>query len=266
MAKNRSDGDSKNTLGAVENAFDILEHVIERESVGVTTLAEERGVPKTTLHSYLQSLESVGYLQKQDGVYRPTLRSLELGGRVRSYSSLLRLTRPEVHALSEDLDELVTVATREGRHRVVLYESTGDQDLYRDPIGHYAPLHHTATGKAILSELPDDIIVSLYDDELLADDEMTNFDTREELFARLEEVTDRGYSIEKSGIRDRVGAIGKPIVVDDVVLGAISVSMPKSRMQPERIETVADALRESVNIVEIKLADRDGPHRPTHVE
>ncbi len=51
---------SNGRIGAVETVFDVVDVLEGSESVGVSDVADQLDMPKSTAHVYLKSLESEG--------------------------------------------------------------------------------------------------------------------------------------------------------------------------------------------------------------
>jgi DNA-binding IclR family transcriptional regulator len=58
-----------------------MEYLATVEETGVTELANELDIPKTTAHTYLKSLANKGYAINEDGNYRLSLRIFLHAGR-----------------------------------------------------------------------------------------------------------------------------------------------------------------------------------------
>ena len=75
------------TGGAVKAAhttLSIVEEISQAGSVGVTELADSVGLSKGVVYNHLGTLSELGYVQKEDGRYRPSLHLLSLGSRTRT--------------------------------------------------------------------------------------------------------------------------------------------------------------------------------------
>jgi len=251
-----SDGDTRrggDRIASVGTAFRILEAVRERDSAGVTELAEALDLPKSTVHHYLATLADDGYLVAQDGRYRLGLGLFTLGATARTGERIYHVAKPNVDRLAEATGEQARlVVVRDGR-AITLYQSVGD--AVDDPPTHAGTvegLHCTAAGKAYLAELPDD-----RRDEFLA---ATPLDPRtpntitdpEELRATLSAIRDRGVAFDDEerdeGVRCVASAVSDR---SGELLGAISVSGPVERMPDERFRSeVPSRLRNVVGVVE----------------
>ena len=70
---------SSRRIQSVETAFTILTLIQQHGSVSLQDLAKQLDVAKSTVHTHLQTLASLGYIVEQDGQYRLGLRLLTHG-------------------------------------------------------------------------------------------------------------------------------------------------------------------------------------------
>ncbi|WP_435182612.1 IclR family transcriptional regulator [Halobellus sp. EA9] len=121
-------------------------------------------------------------------------------------------------------------------------------------IGRHVPLHTTSGGKAILAELPDARVEEIIEQRGLSQRTDHTLSSREQLFAELDEIRERGYALNFEESIDGLHAVGAAIVDGEGVRGAISVAgaahrMPESRCRNE----IADRVLAATNEVELNL-------------
>lgn len=245
------------TIGSVETAIELVQAIHDREEAGVSELAGEVELSKSTVHHYLKTLEHQGCLENVGGRYRVGHRFLTFGGQARARERIYRLAKPDVDQLAEDTGEEVRlVVERQGRG-IVLYQAQGEHaDCPRTHIGSVEELHCTAAGKAFLAALPDDRVEErLESSELTAHTPNTITDPAE-LREELETIRSRGIAFDDEewveGVRCVAAAISDS---DGDLLGAISVSGPVERLEGERFETgIPTRLRNVAGVVEINTA------------
>jgi DNA-binding IclR family transcriptional regulator len=255
MDDTNAPGTGTNSLAVVERTFRIIEHLATVEETGVTELADELGIPKTTAHSYLKTLENVGYAVNDGGSYRLSLRILLHAGRLRHSFALYQVGRSQVDRLARETGEAVNLGVPENGERVIIYGAEGENAIWDDvPVGSRTPLNLTAIGKAILSHWPDSRLRTFLDDRTLGDETHRSLSTEEQLLDDLEAIRNRGYSIENEEHIVGVRAYGMPIKRSDgSVIGAMSITGPNSRLEQEEAEDeLVGKLRETVNIVELR--------------
>lgn len=252
---------SKDSLSVVERTFEILEHITAVEWVGVTELADQLDIPKTTAHSYLKTLENTGYAINEDGKYRLSLRILLHAGQLRHSFPLFQTGRSEVDRLARETGEAVNLGVHEEGERVIIYNSEGENAIWDDvPIGARTPLNLTAMGKAILAFRPKEFAENFYQENGLSKTTEHSITNKEQLFEDLEATRQRGYSIEAEEHVVGVRAFGVPIrETNGDVIGAMAVAGPTSRLTAQKAEEkLVERLKEAVNIVELQYEQYSG--------
>lgn len=133
--------------------------------LGITELSVALNSPKSTVHRLIATLEAVGYavLDLPTSKYVLGSRVARLGEQLNHQSSLLTFGGPALEQLTRECGEASHLAILEGTD--VVYISREES---REPIrisfgmGHRAPAHCTALGKAFLADLSDRDIRTLY--------------------------------------------------------------------------------------------------------
>lgn len=239
---------------SVVRAFNIVEVLGEEEDMTMSELAEKFGMPRSTAHIYLKTLVETGYVVRQDDQYRLGFRFLKHGGYVRHRLQIYQTAKSEVDALARRTGEVVDFGIEENGKRVLVYKSEGPDVLTQKPVtGDYAHMHMTALGKAMLATLDEDHINDIINEHGLPKSTQQTIDTRADLFADLERVRNRGYSVENQERRKGIRAVGVPIDFDEDGPSAISISGPMSKLTDERIEELQAKIDEAINIIQIKI-------------
>lgn len=239
---------------AVATSFRILE-ALRESGGGVSAIAAELDIAKSTVHNHLQTLEHLGYVVADDGEYTLGLRLLDLGYHARRPYRLYEAAKPEADDLAERTGDRCQVMVREGTEGVYVYQTSGEQAITTDShIGTRVDLHATAVGKAYLAHLPEsDLEEILASSPLEQITEKTTTD-REVLLEELEEIREQGVAFNDEERILGMRAVGAPILGQDgTVLGGLSVSGPTTRFQGERYHTeIPDIVRRSARVIGIK--------------
>jgi len=243
---------------SVDQAFAIVEYVDGTGGVTLSTVAADLDIPVSTAHIHLTTLVDNGYLLKEDDEYRCSFKYLNIGGRKRDQMNLFQVAKGEIDDLQGTTGEHTNIMTEENGYAVQLYKSRGPETIDDDaPVGKYFPLHVVATGKAMLATYGAERVESIVDGLGLAAPTNNSITDAEDLYAELETIRERGYSLNREEHYPGVAAVGTAITSDDEVLGAISISGPIGRMERERIEEeLAPALLTKKNVIELKVRQR----------
>jgi len=239
----------------IETAFNIVETILELEKAGVAELADELNKPTSTVHDYLQGLEEIGCVVNDNGTYRVGSRFLSIGTRMRSQLEIYEMAKPELQNLAAKTGEHASLMIEENNYGVVLYTATGERAVQVDiHDGDISRLHTTAPGKAILANISSERAEAIIDHYELTARTPHTITEKSEIFEELDDIREQGYAIDREELFEGMQGVGRPIVVGDNVIGAISVYGPTGRMDESKItEKVSDMVLETVNVIEVSL-------------
>lgn len=145
------------TIRSVSSALAALDVLAAEEEVGVSQVARELGVAKSTAHRLLTTLAAHGLVERAEepGRYRLGMRLYELGQVAMARNHLRQMALPLLAGLRQRSGLTVQLAVPDGAD--VLYterlETTAGVALLRRT-GHRLPAHTTSSGKAIAAYNP----------------------------------------------------------------------------------------------------------------
>jgi DNA-binding IclR family transcriptional regulator len=106
--------------GVLESSFALLDALRAADGAGVTRLAEECGLPKTTAHRLLEQLIGLGAVERSRGGYRLGARMFELGDGWQPHPALRGAVREPMRQLAAATGATVAVSVlRNGRDLIV---------------------------------------------------------------------------------------------------------------------------------------------------
>jgi len=209
----------------------------------IRAIADEMHNSRSSTHRILQSLARSGYAEQTDhGGYVVGRRLLTLAARVFGAVPVLQIAHSTMRHLVDEVGETCYLATyTEGEdHTTYVHRVECDHPVrFVQPLGARIPLHAGAVGKAILAALPAPDLTKL---ELVSYTPHT-LTSLPALVADLKGVRERGYSIS---IEERVlGVAGVAAVVrsGDAVTGALTLSLPTSRLPKGGMGQLGDVVR-----------------------
>jgi DNA-binding IclR family transcriptional regulator len=241
---------------AVDRSHRIVQVLQELSGGTVTEVATRVDLPKSTVYNHLQTLHANDYVTRDDEEYRLGFRFLEHGGYTRDRTDVFEVAKPELRKLAAETGELANLAVEEHGWAVYLYRVPGDQAVALDSyVGKRRHLHSTAFGKAMLAYMPDDEVEEILDAHGLSARTDRTISDREELFAELETIRERGYAYDDEESLEGLRCVAAPILTRrDEVLGAVSVSGPIGRLSGSRFETeFPELLCDTTNVIEINV-------------
>jgi len=242
-------------INAVERSFAILQALGEHETVGVTDLAAELDLPRSTVFNHLKTLESGEYVVNDGGEYRLGCRFLELGAKARDFHDIYEATRGEVNRLAEETGEISALLIEEHGLGVFLHRAEGEGSVRIDSYtGQRIYLHGAALGKAILACLSDERVTEIVDRRglpALTDNTITD---RAQLWAELETIAKSGVAFDDQERLDGLRSVAAPIHDGETVLGSVSLAGPSSRVHDERFrEEFPAKVTDAANVIELNL-------------
>ncbi|WP_049983415.1 IclR family transcriptional regulator [Halorubrum sp. BV1] len=247
----------ENTITATRTSLRIVEALKRLDGAGVTAVAKDLDMTKSTVHNHLKTLEDEGYVTNEGTTYRVGLRFLELGEYKRNRMDIYEKARPEVKALAEKTGETANAAVEEHGEGVYITRAEGTEAVTVDTYaGKRVKLHCTALGKTILAELPEERVDEILDTHGLPARTENTITDREELQAELATIRERGYAYDREERLSGLRCVAAPVVPEDGgLVAALSVSGPTTRMQGDLFHTdIPELLRSAANVIEINLA------------
>lgn len=247
--------ESSTGVKSLRTMFQIVEYLAETDGSGVTEIADELDLAKSTVHQQLSTLQDLGYAVKENGSYHVGLRFLSVGEQARGRKEAYQLARPIVDQLVAETDERAQFLVEEHGRAIYLHTQEGEHGVKADRhTGKIRYMHSSAGGKAMLAEMSRDRVEEIIDRVGLPAETDATITDRETLFDELATISEQGYAINEEESIEGLWSIGVPVVAHDDVVGALSVSGPRYRMETEGVQTdLSDLLRGTANELEIKL-------------
>lgn len=244
---------------SVATAFEIIEALVDLDNEGrVTTIADETGISKSSVHKHLSSLQELGYVAKDDGAtYRLSFQFLDVGNRIRDSFIASSYVKQKVSDLANRTNEIGFFTVEEQNMARILFRESGQQGVpTRSYAGKQIPIHQVAAGKAILSEYPEERVREIVDEVGLPKATEQTITDETELLADLERTRERGYALSVEEATEGLMAVSVPITISQgEVVGGCAIGGPVHRLDGEKgREEIPDLLRSVANEMELSLA------------
>lgn len=228
---------------SVDRAITVMKLLSDRGWSGVTEVANESGIHKSTAYRLLTTMRDRGLVQQDAATekYRLGFGLVTLANSVTADLDVARCSRPVCDRLAEQTRETVTVAVLDGDDAVILHQSNSRSSaLSVDWSGMHTPLHATAAGKIFLRYMPEDQRRRILRRPLQRYTENTVVSSKT-LREGLEHDHGRDYWYAIEELEAGLNAIAVPVrCAGDVVVAAVSVSGPAFRMPPESFPEVGE--------------------------
>ena len=236
------------SVQSIERAFALL-RALATAPYGVTELAEQVDLPKSTVARLLSALETEGAVTQDEmgGEYRLGDGLLDIAGAAQPGRNLVATVRPFLLELSEEMGEAAGLGIMQERNIYYLDHAELEADvMVRDWTGEALPMHSVPSGMAILAHLPADELDAYLAEPAEAVTPNTLVD-RDAICERLDAVRNLGYAWGYEEGVDGINSLAAPILAaDDEVIAAIHVHGPAFRFpDPDRTHDLGMRLIEA---------------------
>ncbi len=227
---------------SVDRAVSVLVILARMGEAGVTEIAGELGVHKSTAFRLLATLESRGLAEQNvaRGKYRLGFGVVNLASAVTASLDLNRVSRTVCQALARDVGETVNLATHDGDSVINLDQVMGSSAVTTvNWVGKRNPLHATSSGKVFLAHMPAEDLDGHLAQPLPRFTPSTITDP-DDLRAQLGAIRANGYAFTVEELEIGLNAVAAPIrSFEGIVVAALSASGPAYRLTRDSMIGVA---------------------------
>jgi DNA-binding IclR family transcriptional regulator len=231
---------------SVDRAISVLEILAQRGEAGVSEVAAEIDVHKSTAFRLLGALEARGLVEQagERGKYRLGFGIVRLAGAVTGSIDITQQGRPVCEQLAEEIGETVNIAVMQEHYAVNLFEARGPGAVSAyNWVGQLTPLHATSSGKVLLAHLPAKERAALLNGAGLKKVTPHTITAKTKLEKDLAEARERGYAWTREELELGLHAMAAPIRDHTgTVVAAVSASGPSYRFTEERLHELAPVL------------------------
>jgi len=241
-----------NHLSSAERTLSILEHLANHHKINLEQLANETSLPKATLHRFLNTLVTLGYVFRDPyDQYSLTLKMFSVGSKGLSHMDIAQDARPIAMQLGERLGETVHmgVLDQDMAMYIMKMESKYTIRMY-SRVGKRIPLYCTAIGKVLLSGMDPQILSHTLDHLRLVPFTEHTITDRSVLEHELQKIRDSGYGEDRQEHEEGIRCIAAP-VFDHTgqVIAGLSVSWPLFRFDEDHCDGYVSAVIESARAI-----------------
>ena len=241
-------------LGTVSKAARVLGlFTREHSDWGVSEVARELGLPKSSAHSLLTTLADTGLLQHtDDNRYRLGWRILSLGRHLLDSNDVRMHAQTTIQTLVERFGTTVHLATLDEGQVTYLDKVQGRSKLAIpvSGVGRRVPAHCSALGKVLLAYQPWPVVEGVAEASALPRFTPNTICSLQELRVELSVTRHTGFAKDEEEIVSGLCCFSAPILdVHHRALAAISVSIPTSEYgrAPDRYARLAVAAGKQVS-------------------
>ncbi|CEP67490.1 Transcription regulator IclR, C-terminal [Moorella glycerini] len=237
----------KYPVQTVERALEIIKLLAQSgpEGLGISELSRQLGLGKSTVHRLLNTLVAYRYVEQDAKTtkYRLGWALFEIGNVVPRQHKVGNFDIGILEDLCAEYDETVNLGIRDGNRTIVITKVEPELRLRANVnIGECEPLHATALGKILISELDSNQLKSILGEKLEGFTPHT-IRTLDELINELKKVREQGYALDCEEYCYGLTCIAMPVRdFTGEIRAAVSVSGLTSRLNFNRIMEIKNGL------------------------
>jgi len=258
--------DGNYIVPGLERGLKILAEFSPREPVlGAPELSKRLKIPRTTVFRLLQTLESLGFLERadKDRNYRLGVAVLRLGFEYLSSLELTDLGLPIIETLRTSTGLTSHILIRDGRDVVFVAKAQSQEPIFSSVkvnVGTRLPAHATTHGHVLMGDLSLDELRALYPEPVL--DRFTRLtpETVEALYDMVRADAERGYAISQSSFERGISVVTAPVRNDTGrIVAVIATTIPRPEIDATLLDTgLVDKVRRAAAELSSRLNYRPG--------
>ena len=241
-------------MSVLEKATLILDLVAQSpDAATLTSIAQRLGQPRSSTHRLLSELVQLGLLFRVGTAnYVPGPRLARWGEVANGVSDIVRISKPAMVRLRDEVGESVHLYVRQRDRRVCVSAVDGSYELrHFTEVGKPLPLSVGASGKMLLAFAdPTTLAQEL---RRVANEPLSpRAPSLEELTVQLDEIRQTEWSMSFGEREEGLAAAAVPIRNQaGVVHAALSISGPTARLTAERLEALHPQLAATADEISV---------------
>jgi DNA-binding IclR family transcriptional regulator len=253
----RATSESSGGVQSVDRAVSVLEILAREGSAGVSEVATEIGVHKSTAFRLLAALEERDLVEQntERGKYQLGFGVLRLASAIPARLEMVRQAQPVLDDLAQRLDETINLAVVREHYSVHVQQALGSAAVAsQNWVGQVTPLHATSSGKILLAYMSEERLEEVLDAAGLKSYTEHTLTSREALVEQLAQARAEGFATAFEELETGLNAAAVPVRDHTgAIVGALSASGPAYRFDKARIESVADDLKEAGTRISLRM-------------
>lgn len=242
---NENTGAKKYPVQTLEKALEIVEAMKAAPVTGIRIidLSQKLNMGKSTVHRILNTLVKYGYAEKcpDNKRYRLGWKLFEIGSIIPRQRNLNNIDMTILSELCDKYGETVNLGIRIHDKVAIIAKVDPQQAPFRvgPYLGEHEPLHATALGKTLISELDEEELKQIFKSPQLARYTNNTIDSLKKLHSELDQVREQGYAIDEEELCQGLYCVAMPIYnYEHKIVAALSVSGPSFRFNYSKINEI----------------------------
>jgi len=260
-------GESATNAGQVQSlvrALTILQRLSELScGSSLADLAREVGLPKSTAHRLLTSLESQRFVRfnRTDNTWAVGVRAFTVGASFVRGRDIRELADGAMQRLAREIRETINLSSIDNVQydNQLMYIGQARHNSAQASVvpGMIFPLYSTAAGKVMLAYGAEDYVAGYAASVQYRKRTMRTIMSAESLHREILAIRTRGYAIDDEENRPGIRCLAVVIFDENAAPRAsLSISAPVDRLPQERFERLALQLRRTAEVISAELGGR----------
>jgi DNA-binding IclR family transcriptional regulator len=250
---------------AVERALFILEAVAhEPEGLSNAEISRKLQIPKSSASYILRTLETQGYLNRDDdsGRYRVGLKILSLSRGALSGIDVREVALPIMRHLVEKTSLTCHLAILDGPEAVYIEKVEPPGFIRMDTwVGRRMRVHATSVGKALVAHISLERLEKIVSERPMEKRTPKTITTLPRLLKDLEKVRAQGYAVDDEENNLGARCVGAPIFNQQGIIEAsLGLSGTTNQVNAHTMPRILEALKDAARHISMQLGYR-APHR-----
>jgi DNA-binding IclR family transcriptional regulator len=208
-----------------------------RKYLTAAEMARFLDIPRSTAFRIAQTLEFLGFLEREGDRYRVGPAVLRLGFEYIASLEVAEFARPLIERLRDEAGLSAQLVIRDGREVVVVLKASPPSTFASNvTVGTRLPAHATILGRILLGDADDDTLRGLYPEPALPQTSSNSPRTLTELERLIREDRARGYAVSESFFEQGISAIAAPVRDGSGrIVAAVSVTAQRPSLEPKAL-------------------------------
>jgi len=243
---------------SLERGLEALLFLASRKSVGVTELAKELDINKSTAFRILETLQkhNMAEKNKETSKYKLGPALLKLSQQLYKNLNILSIAKPMLSAYSIEVGEAVHLCILSNNSAVIIEQVMTDSRItVNAKIGKSEPLHASAVGKCLWAYCDEETKEKLF--SAINYEKFTEHTITDEQAMRkeLDFIKTTGYAVDNLELSEEIRCFAAPVFNHNgEAQYAIGISGPAYRLKDQLLQSAAKGLK----AVAMKISEKLG--------
>jgi len=246
----------QNKNKTVVRSMDLLNLFLNHMKLNINEMVQLSGIPKTSVHRMIGSLEEMGFLHKdKDGRYSLGLLFLQFGNLVAERLDIRHIALEGMQKLRDEIGEAVHLVLRDGHESIYIEKLDTDHPVRLfTKIGKKAPLYAGASSRIILAFMPEQEREAYLEEVELKPIGSGTIISKEELRASLTLSRQTGYSFSRSELENYTAELSAPLFDHSgQIIAALSIAGLEVHFGEEQLPNLIQKVTSAAHEISRKL-------------